>query len=77
MICTGLERFFGLPITPAPKRNSTLYNEMWTNPFLPRAFWRTVPRAPLRDALTSEMSVSCDGQAPLLQGQSAVVVRPF
>ena len=38
MIYTGLERFFGLPIIPAPKRNSKLYNGMWTNPFLPRAF---------------------------------------
>ncbi len=29
-----------------PKRNSKLHREMWTNPFLPRAFWRAVPRAP-------------------------------
>ena len=28
-----------LPIIPAPKRNSKLHCEMWTNPFLPGAFW--------------------------------------
>ena len=45
MICIGLERFFELPIIQAPKRNSKLHSEMWTNPFLPRAFWRAVPSA--------------------------------
>ena len=34
MICIELERFFELPIIPAPKRNSKLHCEMWTNPFL-------------------------------------------
>ncbi len=38
MICIGLERFFKLPIIQGPKRNSKLQSEMWTNPFLPRAF---------------------------------------
>ncbi len=28
-----------------PKRNSKLHCEMWTNPFLPSAFWRAVPCA--------------------------------
>ena len=41
MISTGLERFFEPPIISAPKRNLKLYNEMWTNLFLPRAFGRT------------------------------------
>ncbi len=45
MICIGLERLFELPIIQAPKRNSKLHSEMWTNPFLPRAFWRAVPSA--------------------------------
>ena len=45
MIRIGLERFFELPIIPAPKRNSKLHCEMWTNPFLPSAFWRAVPSA--------------------------------
>ena len=36
MICTGLERFFELPIIQAPKRNSKLHSEMWTNSFMPR-----------------------------------------
>ena len=45
MICIELERFFELPIIPAPKRNSKLHCEMWTNPFLPSAFWRAVPSA--------------------------------
>ncbi len=45
MICIRLERFFELPIIPAPMRNSKLHCEMWTNPFLPGAFWRTVPCA--------------------------------
>jgi hypothetical protein len=31
MICIGLERFFELPVIQAPKRNSKLHNEMWTN----------------------------------------------
>ncbi len=35
MICIELERFFELPIIPAPKRNSKLHCEMRTNPFLP------------------------------------------
>ena len=39
MICIRLERFCELPIIPAPKRNSRLNSEMWTNPFLPRSFW--------------------------------------
>ncbi len=38
MICIELERFFELPIIPAPKRNSKLNCEMWTNPFLLGAF---------------------------------------
>ena len=38
MIYIGLERFFELPIIPAPKRNSKRHCEMWTNPFLPSAF---------------------------------------
>jgi hypothetical protein len=40
LICIALARFFELPIIQAPKRNLKLHNEMWTNPFLPRAFWR-------------------------------------
>ena len=39
MIRIGLERLFDLPIIRAPKRNSKLHCEMWTNSFLPRAFW--------------------------------------
>ena len=46
MIRIGLERFFELPIIQAPKRNSKLHSEMWTNSFLPRAFWRAVTSAP-------------------------------
>ncbi len=34
MIRIRLERFFELPIIPAPKRNSKRHCEMWTNPFL-------------------------------------------
>ena len=45
MICIRLERFFELPIIQAPKRNSKLHLEMWTNPFLPSAFRRMVPSA--------------------------------
>ena len=67
MIYIRLERFFGLPIIPAPKRNSKLYNEMWTNRFLSRAFGRGPCARLLRGALTSDTPVSCDGQAPLLQ----------
>ena len=48
MICMGLELFFELPIIQVPKRNSKLHNEMWTNPFLPRAFGRAVG---MRDAV--------------------------
>jgi hypothetical protein len=33
------------PIIQAPKRNSKLHSEMWTNPFLPRAFWARDPSA--------------------------------
>ena len=43
MICIELERFFELPIIPAPKRNSKLHCEMWTNPFLLGAFWARGP----------------------------------
>ena len=64
MIRIGLERLFELPIIQAPKRNSKLRSEMWTNPFLPIAFWRGPECATLHDALTSDASVSCDGQAP-------------
>ncbi len=65
MICIGLERFFELPIIQAPKRNSKLHSEMWTNSFLPRAFWARGPQcATLHEALTSDTPVSCDGQAP-------------
>ncbi len=62
MICIELERFFELPIIPAPKRNSKLHCEMWTNPFLPGAFSarRSVCGA-LHEALTSDTHVSCDG----------------
>jgi hypothetical protein len=42
MACIRLERLFQLPIIQAPKRNSKLHNEMWTNPFLPRAFGRAI-----------------------------------
>ncbi len=45
MICIRLERFFELPIIQAPKRNSKLHCEMWTNPFLPSAFGGGVPCA--------------------------------
>jgi hypothetical protein len=38
MICIGLERFFQLPIIQAPKRNSKMHNEMWTNPFFAEGF---------------------------------------
>ena len=38
MICIGLERFFELPIIPAPKRNSKLHNGMWTNPSFTEGF---------------------------------------
>ncbi len=34
MVRIELERFFGLPIIPTPKRNSKRHCEMWTNPFL-------------------------------------------
>ena len=43
MICIELARFFDIPIIPAPKRNSKLHCEMWTNPFSPSAFRRAVP----------------------------------
>ena len=43
MICIGLERFFELPIIPAPKRNSKRHCEMWTKRFLPSAFWAHGP----------------------------------
>jgi hypothetical protein len=33
VLCIGLERFVELPIIQAPKRNSKLHSEMWTNPF--------------------------------------------
>ena len=42
MICIGLERFFELPIIQAPKRNSKLHNEMWTNPFFAEGLWRAI-----------------------------------
>ncbi len=65
MIRIGLERFFELPIIPAPKRNSKLHSEMWTNSFLPRAFSAHGHEcATLHEALTSDTPVSCDGQAP-------------
>ncbi len=48
MICIGLERFFELPIIPAPNRNSKLHCEMWTNPVLLGAFW--APRSRVRCA---------------------------
>ncbi len=40
MICIGLERFFELPIIPAPKRNSKLHCEMRTIPFCWAPFGR-------------------------------------
>jgi hypothetical protein len=43
MICIALERFFEVPIIPAPKRNSKLHSEMWTNPFFPTTFWARGP----------------------------------
>ncbi len=62
MVCIKLERFSELPINPAPKRNSKLHCEMWTNPFLPSAFWARGPEcAALHEALTSDTLVSCDG----------------
>ncbi len=61
MIRIGLERFFELPIIPAPKRNSKLHCEMWTNPFLLGAFWaRGRECAALHEALRSDTPVSCD-----------------
>jgi hypothetical protein len=45
MIWIGLERFFQLPIIPAPKRNSKLHNEMWTNPFFAEGVWARGPSA--------------------------------
>ena len=45
MICIGLERFFDLLIIPAPKRNSKVHCEIWTNPFLPGAVRRAVRSA--------------------------------
>ena len=50
MICIELERFFELPIIPAPKRNSKLHCEMWTNPFLPVPFGRGPECAALHEA---------------------------
>ncbi len=38
MICIRLEQFFKIPVIPAPKRNSKLHCEMWTNPFSPQRF---------------------------------------
>ncbi len=38
MICISLERFFELLIMQAPKRNSKLHCEMWTNPFCRASF---------------------------------------
>ena len=61
MICIGLERLFELPIIQAPKRNSMLHSEMWTNSFLPRAFWARGPAcATLHEALTSDTPASCE-----------------
>ena len=63
MICIGSERFFELPIIPAPKRNSKLHNEMWTNPLFAGGLLAHDPcAAPLHGALTSDTPVSCDGQ---------------
>jgi hypothetical protein len=64
MICIGLERFFGLPIIPAPKRNSNLRKEIWTNACIAEGLLgaRSV-RATLHDAATSDTPVSHDVQA--------------
>jgi hypothetical protein len=43
MICIRLERLFELLIIPAPKRNSKLHCEMWTNPFCRASFWARGP----------------------------------
>ena len=65
MICIGLERFFELPIIQAPKRNSKLHSEMWTNSFLPSVFWARGPAcATLHEALTSDTPVSSPGARP-------------
>jgi hypothetical protein len=65
MICIRLERFFELPIIPAPKRNSKLHLEMWTNPFLLSVFWARGPAcATLHEALTSDTPVSSLGARP-------------
>jgi hypothetical protein len=45
MICIGLERSFQLPIIQAPKRNSKMHNEMWTNPFIAEGLWARDPSA--------------------------------
>jgi hypothetical protein len=53
MICIRLERLFELLIIPAPKRNSKLHCEMWTNPFCRASFWaRGLECATLHDRKT-------------------------
>ena len=65
MVCIGLERFFELPIIPAPKRNSKLHCEMGTNPFLLGACSAHGHEcAALHEALTSDTPVSSLGARP-------------
>jgi hypothetical protein len=54
----------GLPINLAPKRNSNLRKEIWTNSCIAVSLLgaRSV-RAALHEALTSDTPVSHDGQA--------------
>ena len=59
MICIGLERFVQLPIIQAPKRNSKLHNEMWTDPFFAEGVWaRGSKCATLHEALTSDTGLA-------------------
>jgi hypothetical protein len=63
MIRIRLERFFELPIIPAPKRNSKPHCEMRTNPFLPRAFWAPGPGCEaLHEAQTGDTAVLARGK---------------
>ena len=65
MICIGLERLFELPIIQAPKRNSKLHSEMWTNSVFAEGILARSPEcATLHEALTSDTPVSSTGAKP-------------
>jgi hypothetical protein len=59
MNCIGLERFFELPIIPAPERNLKLHEEMWNKCISCRVrVGAGYVCAALREALTSGTPVS-------------------